>query len=97
VPKYQFSPERCCEAIEASDLGRAGVAHQLDCSESLIDFYCLGYRQPPPPRLVALAQLLDCAVEDFFVQVDDDSPSVPVYPPSDWRKRYPHRSAKAAR
>jgi transcriptional regulator with XRE-family HTH domain len=97
VPKFQFSPERFCEALERSEKTRAEIAREEGCSYELLTFYCLGYRQPPPHRLVSLAQILDVPVELFFVEVDDAAAPMPVHPPSDWRKRYPNASAKAGR
>jgi transcriptional regulator with XRE-family HTH domain len=74
VPKYEFSPERFCEALDACEKTRADIARLEGCSDSLLTFYCLGYRQPPPHRLVSLAAILDVPVESLFVEVDDDAP-----------------------
>ncbi len=79
--RYEFSPERFCTALEQSGKSREQLARELGCSTALLGLYCIGYRQPPPPRLVALALELNVNVEDFFTEVgEDDAPRVPVVP-----------------
>lgn len=65
---YHFSGDRLADAMQSAGLDDQELALDAGCSKSLITLYRLGYRQPPPPRLVALAALLDVHVEDLFVE-----------------------------
>jgi hypothetical protein len=57
-------------------LDDAQTAHEAGVSKSCITLYRLGYRQPPPARLVQLAAILDCSVEDFFAESGDKQVAV---------------------
>jgi transcriptional regulator with XRE-family HTH domain len=70
LAEYQFDGDLLDGFMEAAGLDDAQLARENGCSKSLITLYRLGYRQPPPPKLVALAALLDVHVEDFFVKKD---------------------------
>ena len=67
---YRFDGDRLAAYMEAAGLSDAELALDTGCSKSLITLYRLGYRQPPPTRLVTLAALLDVHVEELFVEVD---------------------------
>jgi transcriptional regulator with XRE-family HTH domain len=68
--RWEFSGERFGEAITDSGKTQRALSKEVGCSEPLISLYKLGYKTPPPTRLVALAVALDVNVEDFFEQVD---------------------------
>jgi transcriptional regulator with XRE-family HTH domain len=67
---YQYDGDLLADFMEAAGLDDAELALELGVSRSCITLYRLGYRQPPPSRLVTIAALLDVHVEDFFVQTD---------------------------
>jgi transcriptional regulator with XRE-family HTH domain len=67
---HRFDGGRLAAFMEAVGLNDAELALEAGCSKSLITLYRLGYRQPPPTRLVTLAALLDVHVEELFVEVD---------------------------
>jgi transcriptional regulator with XRE-family HTH domain len=68
---YQYDGDLLASLMEAAGIDDAELALEAGCSRSIITLYRLGYREPPPPRLVTLAALLDVHVEDFFVQTDE--------------------------
>jgi transcriptional regulator with XRE-family HTH domain len=68
---YQYDGDLLADFMEAAGLDDAELALELGVSRSCITLYRLGYRQPPPPKLVALAALLDRHVEDLFVKTDE--------------------------
>jgi transcriptional regulator with XRE-family HTH domain len=68
---YEFSGELLTTAMRERGVDDAGLAAELGCSSSLISLYRLGYRQPPPARLVTIADRLGLHAEDLFVTVDD--------------------------
>jgi transcriptional regulator with XRE-family HTH domain len=68
--KWEFSGERFGKQIKRAGKTQRSLSVEQGCSEQLIGLYKLGYRTPPPPRLVSLAVALDCNVEDFFEEVD---------------------------
>jgi transcriptional regulator with XRE-family HTH domain len=69
-PRFRFDGSRLHGAMEDAGVDDQELAVEAGCSKSLITLYRLGYRQPPPPRLVTLAALLGKHVEDFFVPTD---------------------------
>jgi transcriptional regulator with XRE-family HTH domain len=66
--RYYFSGDRLRGAMDAAGVNDEDLAHDAGVSKSAIVLYRLGYRQPPPPRLVTLAALLGVHVEDLFEQ-----------------------------
>jgi hypothetical protein len=72
VPRqFRFDGSRLHGAMDDAGVDDQELAVEAGCSKSLIVLYRLGYRQPPPPRLVTLAALLGKHVEDFFVTNDE--------------------------
>jgi transcriptional regulator with XRE-family HTH domain len=67
----QFAGDLLHVAMRQAGLDDAQLAHELGVSKSCIVLYRLNYRQPPPTRLVQLAAVLDCNVEDFFAERDE--------------------------
>jgi transcriptional regulator with XRE-family HTH domain len=66
VPKFRLSGAKLRSAREAAGLTREQVAALIHRSEAAVCVYELDYRQPPPVKLVELAHVYGCRVEDFF-------------------------------
>jgi transcriptional regulator with XRE-family HTH domain len=69
---YEFSGDRLAEAIKRAGKTQRSLSEELGWSEPAISLYKLGYRTPPPSKLVALAFALDVNVEEFFVEVHEE-------------------------
>ena len=64
--RYRFSGAKLRAEREAAGRKREEIALAIGRSASLVTVYELSYRQPPPPVLMALAEVLGVHVEDFF-------------------------------
>jgi transcriptional regulator with XRE-family HTH domain len=70
VPPYRFDPSLLRAGREVRGITRQQVADKVDCSLSYVTLTELGYRQPAPETLAAMADAVGVALDDLFV-IDD--------------------------
>jgi transcriptional regulator with XRE-family HTH domain len=70
VPRLVFSPNKLRSLRERAGLSRDAVGYHVNRSAQMIWWYVAGRATPPVAVICALAESLDCAIADFFDEVE---------------------------